>query len=104
MKPHRILAEALAELDEAASWYEEQREGLGEDLVAEYRQRLASALDVPGAGALAGKTRLGTEVRRYRLKRFERFAILIAEINGVATVVAFEHSRRRPGYWRARVR
>ena len=50
---HRILREALAELDEASTWREEQEEGLGLALVAEYRER-AYPLRCPNAGALAG--------------------------------------------------
>ncbi len=35
MTPYRILPEALAELDDASTWYEEQAKGLGLALVAE---------------------------------------------------------------------
>lgn len=101
---HAILPEALAELDEASTWYEEQEEGLGLALVAEYRERLAYALRVPNAGALAGATPDGDEIRRYRFKRFRRYAILLTTIRGVPTVLAFEHSSRRPGYWHGRLR
>lgn len=101
---HGILPEALAELDEASTWYEEQEEGLGLALVAEYRERLAYALSVPHAGALAGTTPDGDEIRRYRFKRFRRYAILVAPVRGLPTVLAFEHSSRRPGYWHSRLK
>jgi hypothetical protein len=58
---------------------------------------------MPRAGALAGKTPGGSEIRRFRLRRFSRYAILMADIHGVPTVLAFEHSSRRPGYWRERI-
>ena len=103
MKPFKILDEATAELDAAATWYEEQRDGLGLELVAEYRERTALAMEMPGSGALAGHTPGGVEIRRFRLRRFKRYAILMATIQGVPTVLAFEHSSRRPGYWRARL-
>jgi toxin ParE1/3/4 len=103
MIPHRILPDALAELDAAASWYEEQREGLGLELVAEYEKRLALALETPQVGTLAGKTSRGNQIFRYRLERFTRYAILMATIEGVSTVLAFEHSSRRPGSWRDRL-
>ena len=90
-------------MDEAATWYEEQEEGLGLALVAEYRERLAYALGAPSSGSLAGSTPDGDEVRRYRFKRFRRYAILMASIRDVPTVLAFEHSSRRPGYWRDRL-
>ncbi|MBI2895553.1 MAG: hypothetical protein HYY06_18495 [Deltaproteobacteria bacterium] len=103
MKPHGIVAEALAELDEAAVWYEEQRAGLGAALIAEYRDRLALALEMPKSGSPAGATPGGSEIRRFRLERFSRYAILLATIRGIPTVLAFEHSSRRPGYWRVRL-
>jgi toxin ParE1/3/4 len=98
-----ILPEATAELDAAASWYEQQREGLGLELVTEFRERLAFALAMPGTGAPAGHTEGGTEIRRFRLLRFKRYAIMLATIRGVPTVLAFAHSSRRPGYWRDRL-
>jgi len=104
MTAHHILPEALAELDEASTWYEEHEEGLGLDLVGEYRERLAFALKMPQAGALAGSTPGGAEIRRFRLKRFGRYALLLALIDDVPTVLAFEHSSRRPGYWRERLK
>jgi len=103
MSTYRILPEALAELDEASTWYEEHDEGLGLDLLGEYRERLAFALKMPQAGALAGKTPGGAEIRRFRLKRFGRYAIVMARIDDRPTVLAFEHSSRRPGYWRERL-
>jgi plasmid stabilization system protein ParE len=104
VKPYRILDEATAELDSAATWYEEQREGLGLELVAEFRERLAWALDMPTTGSPVGHTPGGREIRRFRLRRFKRFAILLATIDEVPTVLAFEHSSRRPGYWRDRLK
>ena len=103
MTRHKILASALAELDEAATWYEEHEEGLGQDLVTEYRERLELAIKMPGVGGLVGTTPAGAVVRRHRLKRFRRYAILLVVIDDVPTVVAFEHSSRRPGYWRDRL-
>jgi toxin ParE1/3/4 len=100
---YKLHAEAAAELDAAASWYEQQREGLELELLQEFRQRVASALQLPGTGSLAGHTPEGAEIRRYRLRRFKRYAILVAKIGGIPTVIAFEHSSRRPGYWRDRV-
>lgn len=103
MRRYNILDEATAELDSAATWYEEQRDGLGLELVAEFRERLAWALDMPTTGSPAGHTPSGSEIRRFRLRRFKRFAMLIATIDGTPTVLAFEHSSRRPGYWRERL-
>jgi toxin ParE1/3/4 len=101
---YRILDEASTELDSAATWYEEQREGLGLELVAEFRARLAWALKMTTTGAPAGYTPGGSEIRRFRLRRFKRFAILLATIDEIPTVLAFEHSSRKPGHWRDRLK
>ena len=98
----RILPEALAELTEAATWLEEQDAGLGLALLAEYRERVAFAQQMPGAGAFIGTTRAGSQVRRFALHRFHRYAILMVSRAEVHTVVAFEHSSRRPRAWRGR--
>lgn len=103
MTTHRVLLEALAELDDASTWYEAHERGLGLDLLTEYRERLTLALKMPQSGVLAGTTPGGSEIRRFRLKRFGRYAILMAPIDGTPTVLAFEHSSRRPGYWRDRL-
>jgi hypothetical protein len=105
MRPHKIRKEAAAEIADAAGWYErEAAPGLGAELVAEYEARLATALELPGAGAIVGTTASGQPIRRYRLERFERYSILIAEIGGMPTVLAFACSDRRPGYWRDRLK
>ncbi|MFV8753800.1 hypothetical protein ACNOYE_24920 [Nannocystaceae bacterium ST9] len=101
MTRHEIFEEAIAELREAAAWYEEQREGLGNELLVDYRARLARALDEPGVGVMTDAG--ARSLRRYRLSRFDRYAIVIVILSGIPTVVAFEHASRRPNYWRARL-
>ncbi|MEM7155633.1 MAG: type II toxin-antitoxin system RelE/ParE family toxin [Myxococcota bacterium] len=104
MKRYAIRKEAALELAEAAAWYEhEAAEGLGAALLAEFEARLETALKLPGAGTIVATTTAGTPVRRYRLQRFKRYAILMAEIRGMPTVLAFACSSRRPGYWHERL-
>ncbi|MFW5926367.1 MAG: hypothetical protein ACOCV4_09400 [Myxococcota bacterium] len=42
------------------------------------------------------------DVRRFGLARFP-YAIIVALVHGVRTVVAVAHANRRPGYWRERL-
>lgn len=100
---YQILPDASAELDAALLWYEEQREGLGVELLDDYETRLAQALREFGVGSIARTLGDGTEIRRYRLRRFRRYAILMAVLDGTPTVVAFEHGSRQPEYWRGRL-
>lgn len=104
MSRYRITDDAAADLDAAATWYEEQREGLGVELVAEFRNRVDAALQMSGIGAPAGTTPGGAAIRRYRFRRFKRYAFLMATIDGMPTVLAVEHSSRRPGFWRDRLK
>lgn len=103
MSRYRILDEALEDLDAATSWYEEQREGLGLELLAEFRERVDRALAMSSAGSPAGTTPGGAQIRRYRFHRFKRYALLMATIDGMPTVLAVEHSSQRPGFWRDRL-
>ena len=73
MKRRRqIRPEALIELREAAEWYEEQREGLGGDLVDEFERTLEDALGRLETSTTIAKTAGGLPIRRFRLERFSR--------------------------------
>lgn len=105
MKRRRqIRPQALLELRDAAEWYEEQREGLGGDLVDELEQTLEEALKDPELSAAVATTAGGLPVRRFGLPRFSRYAIYLVVFDGVPEVVAFEHASREPGYWRDRLK
>ena len=99
-----FLPEALTDVEEAAEWYEDQRSGLGAELLDEFNSCLAAAIETPGSGSLSGTTAEGNAIRRYRLNRFRRYAILMAVIHDMPTVVAFEHSSRQPRFWKDRVK
>jgi hypothetical protein len=45
-----LLAEAEAELDDATAWYDEQRDGLGDELLLEVHDALAIIVDAPETG------------------------------------------------------
>lgn len=90
MTPFRIAPAALAELEEAAAFYNEQREGFGLDLFTEFQARLQGALEQFESGSPAGETPSGDPIRRFRLDRFARYAIVLATIDGMPTVLAFE--------------
>lgn len=99
-----IRPEARAELADAVDWYEEQRVGLGGELLAEFEERVALAMNEVGTGAPIATLSDGTESRRYRLRRFGRYSIFLMISSDALTVLAFAHSSRRPGYWKSRVK
>jgi hypothetical protein len=90
-------------LPRAAAWYEQRRDGLGWELVAEVERvllligenplRFPRLLDVPEELA----------IRRALLARFP-YAVVFMDMVGEVRVVAVAHARRRPGFWLGRVR
>lgn len=101
MKPVRIGAEAEAELEAAADWYEAQRPGLKADFLFVIRSALEAISHSPASGP-STRTRGRTVVRRTVVPRFP-FAIVYVDDDDRVVVIAVEHTSRRPGYWIDRV-
>ena len=93
-----LHAEAESELIAAAEWYEDRREGLGDDFI----QEVLRASDAVGASPLAWARWPGVRpdfgVRRFVLMRFP-FALPYQVLPNRAVVLAIAHTRRRPRYW-----
>ena len=101
MSPRReLLPEALAELMQAAEWYEDRRLGLGEEFLGAAEQ----AMDAVAAAPLASAAWPGSVRHRRRLmKNFPYF--LVYEVRSDAIeFVAIAHTKREPGYWLERIR
>jgi len=100
-RPFRTEPEASAELDEAAVWYEQRREGLG----VEFLQAIDKALDLiaqfPKAGAVVPLVPPDLPIRRVPVERFP-FHVVYLEMEDAIRILAFAHDRRSPGYWRSR--
>ena len=94
----RFLPAAGAELDEAVTHYNGLAPGLGRELAMEVRQGLALIAEFPEAWH-----KLGPRVRRYRLKRFP-YGIVYASLPSEIAVLAIMNLRRKPGYWKMRLR
>ena len=87
---------AAADIEDAITWYEQQRSGLG----TEFLEAVNLAL-----GAIAENPRLGTVIRRNTrralLRRFP-YGIYYRIYSEVIVVVACIHGRRDPKRWRSR--
>ena len=94
-----VLHEASEELSDAAVWYEEERAGLGADLLAEADFALKKVVASPTAWPWAERRR---GVRRFPLTRFPYIVYYVIQDDQVR-VLAFGHTSRRPGYWRDRL-
>ena len=89
-----------AELAEAIAHYDTERPGLGERFLAAVEATLA---DVVAAPDLGSSWTHDPSVRRQVVRRFPYVIFYRADAEAV-TVLAIAHGKRRPGYWRARLR
>ena len=87
---------ARLELHEAASYYEANVAGLGEEFIAEVEQVCALLGEHPSLGA-----RYDIRHRRALIRRFP-FALIYRVHDSALTIVAVAHTKRWPGYWRGR--
>ncbi|MBM4367026.1 MAG: type II toxin-antitoxin system RelE/ParE family toxin [Deltaproteobacteria bacterium] len=90
--------EARTEVVEAWVWYEEQRPGLGDEMVACLDAAVAAASRNPEAYA-----RNYGEARRALVRRFP-YAVFYMVEGGELVVLAVAHTSRKPGYWADRIR
>ena len=87
-------SEAKAEFDAAASYYEAQRAGLGDDFVAEVEQATQRIARMPRSFPPYGPSGL----RKCVLRRFP-YSIFFLELTDRVWIAAVAHQRRKPGYW-----
>jgi toxin ParE1/3/4 len=103
VKPVRVEPEAKQELAAAAAWYEERREGLGLELVAEVDAVFAAVARNPARFPHYPRVTPELGVRRAAARRFP-YSIAFIELQTVVRVLAVVHERRRPGYWVGRLK
>jgi plasmid stabilization system protein ParE len=90
--------DADVELNEAARYYESRKAGLGLDLLGEVERAFDQILKNPEASR-----RIGRRVRRKPLWRFP-YNLIYAVYPERIRIVAFAHQKRRPFYWRKRLK
>ena len=87
---------ASIEFREAATWYEHQRPGLGEEFAFEVDQAIDRIVENPArCPAVFG------DIRRAVTRRFP-FAIYFRIRGGALVVLAIFHGRRDPATWQGR--
>lgn len=99
----RYHREAREELTAAAEWYEARRPGLGLDFVAEVARAVALIREHPDRWPYWVGLKTRVPVRRFVLQRFP-FSLAYLVHDETLVLIAVAHERRRPGYWRARLR
>jgi toxin ParE1/3/4 len=93
------LPEAEADLAEAAAWYDEQREGLGDEFV---HAVLRATGNLPTNPLITSRRSRGRNVRFTYPKRFPYRIIYEATERGVF-VISVIHAARDDRHWRERL-
>ena len=101
MKKLRVLAEARQEFADALRWYRRQAPAFAEALALEYRKIVRHAREFPDAGGVEPASE-SIAVRRFLLHQFP-YKVLTVNFPDQVVVIAFAHTKRKPGYWVDRV-
>ena len=99
MKTTILDPQVDAELDDAAAWYDEQKEGLG----AEFLDAISAAVDTVRRLPRAFPIFKNTSIRKFVLRRFP-YVIFYEEFQLHISIYAVAHAKRKPGYWLGRVK
>ena len=94
----RLHPAAVAEAEAAATWYDGQIRGLGDEFLAEVTRALEKIADSPTRWARVAAT---SRVRRALLARFP-YAVFYEVTADRTYVIAIAHASRRPRYWKRR--
>ena len=97
----RILSVAQKEAVEAAFWYDDQLQGLGDDFVAEYEAALEAIEKNPVQFSRLETARTARNIRRLVLRRFP-YAVIYENLDDEVVVLAVGHTSRAPNYWYGR--
>ena len=92
-----LRPEAVDDVTAARDWYEQQREGLGEEFVESVDFVLARLAATPEMHQVVFQ-----DARRAKLRRFP-YVVYYRVLSDRVEVLAVMHGRRDPGAWQSRV-
>ena len=99
----RFEGEADAEYREAGRWYEGRRAGLGFEFFDAVDAAIDQIVRFPAAGEAVPRVPQDLPVRRCAVTRFP-YHVVYLETSDRIRILAIAHDRRKPGYWKGRVR
>ena len=94
----RIDSSASDELAAAVRWYEEQRPGLGRELLT----AVDAAIELIGQQPYIGTAAYPDPQRRRAVVQRFPYQLVYQIADAEIVVVAIAHLKRRPGYWKHR--
>ncbi len=103
MKRYEFVEEALAEYEEAILYYEQASPGLGSSFGLYVERVLAFMLDFPEMGPPVADVPPELGIRHRFIRRFG-VEIVYRIDDDVVVVLALFHGKRRPGYWKDRLK
>lgn len=98
MRKRRFLPGAETEFLRASRWHAAKRPGLGDEFIWEVEEAVQRALRAPETGS---PHLYGT--RRMIVDRFHYDLVYVLR-EPVVLIAAVSHQRRKPGYWRNRLK
>jgi len=99
----RFEDEADVEYRRAGRWYEERREHLGLEFFDAVDATIGQILDLPRSGSPVPRMPGDLPVRRIAVTRFP-YHVIYLETQGQIRILAIAHDRRKPGYWKDRLK
>ncbi|AGC47896.1 hypothetical protein MYSTI_06623 [Myxococcus stipitatus DSM 14675] len=102
MSPVHLHPDALQEAQTTVEWYEDKREGLGIEFLAELRRSVEAISANPRVAPLwPGAQAKAAGIHRFHMERFP-FVLPYVVVGEQVTLLAIAHERRRPMYWQRR--
>ena len=95
--------EADAEYRQTGRWYEDRRGGLAAEFFDEVDAAIRRILDFPHIGTRVPRVPSDLPVRRHAVKRFP-YSVVYLESSDVLRILAVAHDRRKPEFWKNRLR
>ena len=99
----RFEDEADAEYRLAGQWYESRREHLGIEFFDAVDETIHRILALPQSGAPFRRMPAELPVRTMAVARFP-YHVVYLEVGSGIRVLAIAHDRRKPGYWKDRLK
>ena len=99
----RFEDEADIEYRLAGRWYETRREHLGLEFFDAVDTTIAQILEFPRSGSPVPRVPADLQVRRLPVSRFPYHVVYLATASHLR-ILAVAHDRRKPGYWKSRLR
>ena len=98
-----MLAEAEEDVRASFEWYEERRVGLGWAFLSTVTKALQTIESHPRLSPKLEFSEITGEIRGFLLAKYP-FTLVYELRDEQAVVIAVAHHRRRPDYWRRRLR